>query len=109
MSTKHDRASGIIQAVVAQYIQTHANTDPLITTTNIVVAPNFRQATVYVTTIPDDREDDALIFLKRHARDIRGAIKKNTQLKYLPHLEFAIDRGERHRQHIDTIHNQIEQ
>lgn len=108
MSTKHERAGGIIQSVVAQYIQTHANTNPLITTTQVIVAPNFRQATIYFTTIPDDRENDALIFLTRHARDIRGAIKKNTQLKYLPHLDFAIDRGERHRQHIDELHKQIE-
>ena len=106
MDARHQTVAEIIRSVVAEYIRSEANTEPLITVTRVEVGPNFRRATVLFTTIPDERESDALTFLKRHAREMRGAIKNNTKLKYLPYLEFAIDRGERHRQHIDTLVNE---
>ncbi len=100
---KHDRATSLIREVVATYIRNEANTTPLITVTNVTVSPDYRKYTVYITTLPDGREEDALIFLKRSATDIRGFVKKHTKLKIIPHLEFAVDYGERHRQHIDEI------
>ena len=106
MGARHQTVAEIIRSVIADYIRGEANTDPLITVTRVEVGPNFRHAIVLFTTIPDERESDALTFLKRHAKEMRGAIKNNTKLKYLPYLDFAIDRGERHRQHIDTLVNQ---
>ena len=103
MDTRHQTAVEILRSVVAEYIRAEANTNPLITVTRVEITPNFRRALIMITTIPEGREDDALVFLKRHAREMRGAIKKNTRLKYLPHLEFALDRGERHRQHMDEL------
>ncbi len=106
MDNRHQTVSEIIRGVIAEYVRTEANTNPLITVTRVDVAPNFRRALVLITTIPEGREEDALIFLKRHAREMRGALKKNTKLKYLPHLEFALDKGERHRQYMDDLVNE---
>ena len=106
MDNRHQTAAEVIRGVVAAYIRSEANTDPLITVTRVEIGPNFRRALVLFTTIPDERESDALIFLQRHARDMRGMIKQKTKLKYLPHLEFAIDQGERHRQFIDELVNE---
>lgn len=103
MSDRHDRVAEIIRAVSAKFIQQEANTNPLITVTNVQMAPNYRRARICVTTIPQDREADAMAFLQRNAKHLRSLIKKDTSLKYIPHIEFAIDYGERHRQHIDTL------
>lgn len=103
MNDRHEKVAEIIRSVAAKFITQEANTNPLITITRVTIAPNYRQATIFFTTIPDDREEDALIFLKRHAREVRGRIKHDTNLKYIPHVEFDVDRGERHRQHIDTL------
>ncbi len=100
---KHDRATSLIREVVATYIRNEANTNPLITVTNVSVSPDYRKYTVFFTTIPDGREEDALIFLKRSASDIRTYVKRHTKLKIIPHLDFSFDYGERHRQHIDEI------
>ncbi|MFM2339714.1 MAG: hypothetical protein RLZZ360_350 [Candidatus Parcubacteria bacterium] len=106
---KHDRATSLIHEVVATYIRNEANTNPLITVTNVSVSPDYRKYTIFFTTIPDGREDDALIFLKRSASDIRDYVKKHTKLKIIPHLEFSVDYGERHRQHIDEIAADIDE
>ncbi|MFN3188488.1 MAG: ribosome-binding factor A [Candidatus Paceibacteria bacterium] len=100
---RHDRATSLIKEVAASYIQREANTNPLITVTNATISPDYRRVTIFFTTIPDGRENDALIFLQRNAGELRHYLKQKTRLKIIPHLEFSVDYGERHRQHIDEI------
>ena len=105
---RHDRAASLLKEVIAKFVQQEANTNPMITVTHVTVSPDYRKVTAYVTTIPDGREADALIFLKRSASEMRGYVKKRTNLKIIPHLEFAYDYGEKHRQHIDEIARDID-
>ncbi len=107
-SEQSARFSEILKELAATFIQHEANTDPLITVTNVDVSPDQRRAIIFVTTIPDGREQDALIFLKRSASDMRTYIKTHGRLKRIPHLEFMIDAGERHRQHMDELVREIE-
>ncbi len=100
---RHTRVVSVIKELAAKFIQQEANTDPLITITNTIVSADQKHVTVFFTTIPENRENDALIFLKRSGGDFRHFIKSKARLKVIPHIEFAVDYGERHRQHIDTI------
>lgn len=109
MSDRHIRVVALIKELAATYIQREANTDPMITVTHVSSSPDYRNVTIYVTTIPDNREADALVFLKRHASEMRHFIKKQSNLKIIPHFDFAVDYGERHRQHIDEVARKIEQ
>lgn len=108
MSERHRRVESLVRELVAGYLQQHANTDPLITVTRVSSSPDYRQMTVYVTTIPDGREEAALTFLQRSGREIRGHVKRRSNLKQIPFLSFAVDAGERHRQHIDDIAREVE-
>lgn len=108
MISRHEKVCQIIQGVAAKFIQHEANTNPLITVTRVSISPDYRNCTVYFTTIPDDRQDDALIFLQRNGRELRQRIKRDTNLKYIPNVSFSVDYGERHRQHIDTIVHELE-
>ena len=105
---RHDRATSLIKEVAATFIRQEANTNPPITVTNVTISPDYRRVTIYFTTIPDGREADAEIFLKRSAIDMRNFIKKHTKLRTIPHLDFSVDYGERHRQHIDEIAHDID-
>ncbi len=105
---RHDRVRSLLSELVAAFIRNEANTNPLITVTNLTISPDYKYVTVFITTIPDGGEEDALIFLKRKGTELRTHIKKHSNLKFIPHVDFAIDYGERHRQHIDTIVEKIE-
>lgn len=107
MSDRHDRINSLIHELAATFVEHEANTDPLITVTHVQSSPDYRRATVFVTTIPETKEDDALIFLNRHAGEFRAFLKKRSSFKIIPHIEFAIDRGERHRQNIDRISSEL--
>jgi ribosome-binding factor A len=111
MSTgRHLRVESLIRELVAGFIQQEANTDPLITVTHVTTAPDYRRVTVFFTTIPEgpEKEGAALAFLKRSGGELRGFIKKKSNLKIIPFIEFEVDYGERHRQHIDEIAREIE-
>lgn len=108
MSDRHLRVESLIRELVANFIQQEANTDPLITVTRTSTSPDYRRVTVFFTTIPDGKEEVALAFLKRSGGEIRGYIKKKSNLKIIPFIEFSVDYGERHRQHIDDISREIE-
>lgn len=103
MTDRQQKVSQLLQSVVASYIQHEANTDPLITVTNVTVSPELKNATIYFTTIPAEKETDALIFLQRSATEMRQHVKQKMHIKNIPHLTFSIDYGERHRQHIDAL------
>lgn len=105
---RHDRVRSLLMEVVASFIRNEANPNPLITVTNLTISPDYRYVTVFFTTIPDGGEENALIFLKRKGSELRTYIKKHSNLKFIPHVSFEIDYGERHRQHIDEIAQKIE-
>lgn len=100
---KHVRFAGIITELAARFIQQEANTDPLITVTRVDLSKDWKHVIIFVTTIPDGREGDAMIFLKRTAGDMRQFFKKHGRMKHIPHLEFMYDAGEKHRQHMDEL------
>ncbi len=103
MSERQDKMSTLLTHAVAAYVVREANPDPLITITRATISPDLRNATVYYTTLPEGREKDAQIFLHRSAKDMRHSIMKHNRLKIMPHLDFMLDVGERHRQHIDEL------
>jgi len=100
---QHQRATLALKELAATFIQHEANTDPLITITNAIAAPDFKHVTIFFTTIPEEKQGHAHIFLKRNAGEFREFVKKHGRFKMLPHIEFEVDYGERHRQHIDDV------
>ncbi len=107
MYDRHDRANSLLRELAARFIQENANSSPLITVTHVDVSLDYHYATIYFTTLPDGREADALIFLERTASELRHFILKESRLKHLPFFRFAIDMGERHRQHVDEVMEDI--
>ena len=105
---RHIRMTALLQELTAKFIRQEANSDPMITVTSIDLALDFKKAIVFVTTIPDERIGDALIFLKRNASEMRNYLKKHARIKHIPHLEFMQDAGEKHRQHMDRLVKEIE-
>ena len=103
------KIAGLLAELAAKYIQQEANSDPLITITRADVSKDYKNATIFFTTIPDDKQGTALIFLMRSAGDLRRYVMKHMRIKSIPHLEFQIDFGERHRQDTDVIFKEMKE
>lgn len=107
MSERQAKVANLLKEHVATFVLHEANTNPMITITRTDISPDLKRAIIFFTTIPDGREEDALIFLKRSASDMRTHLKKKSLFKRIPHLDFMVDAGERHRQHIDEVMEQV--
>lgn len=107
MNDRHDRVRSLLKELAATFIQHEANTDPLITVTNADISPDYKRATIFITTIPEEKQEVALVFLKRYAGEFRQFVKKKINMKTIPHIDFVLDVGERHRQNIDELSRTI--
>jgi len=107
MSERTDRITSLLRELTANFIRNEANTPPLITVTNANISPDLKNATILISVFPEDREADALIFLKRKGGDLRSYAKKNMHIKEIPFFSFEIDYGEKHRQHFDAIREDV--
>ncbi len=103
MEDRQTKVAILLAELAAKYVQQEANPNPLITITRADVSKDYKNATVFFTTIPEDRQDDALAFLKRSGGDMRRYVMKHMRIKQIPHLDFMVDYGERHRQNIDRL------
>lgn len=103
---RRDKIADQIAQLAAEFVQRESNKQSLITVTRADTSPDLARATVYVTVLPDEHEESALSFLKRQRADFRTHLKTHTKLRRLPFVDFAIDRGEKHRQHLDTLSQQ---
>lgn len=108
MSDRQDKVGNLLKEQIATFVVHEANANPLITITRVDISPDLKKAIVFFTTIPDGKESDALIFLKRNGTNVRNYLKQKVRMKNIPHLDFMVDAGERHRQYTDELFKEID-
>lgn len=109
MSDRTLKIEGILKEAAATFVLHEANTNPLITITRVDISPDLKQALVFFTTIPAEGQADAQIFLKRSTTNFRQFLMNNIALRRIPHIDFMLDAGERHRQHLDDVFQDIQE
>ena len=89
--------------MAGEFIQSESNYQSLITVTDVVVTDDFQKATIFVTVLPEQKQNAAIDFLKRQRKEFKSFIKKKSRMSRIPQFDFAVDFGEKHRQRIDEI------
>ncbi len=102
---KDERMREILRQAGASFLEYTSNKTSLITVTSVVLQDRGARAIFLVTVFPDDKEAEALEFLKRQRSDLRAFIEKETRLTRIPLVDFALDLGEKNRQRIDALSN----
>ncbi len=105
-SARQDKMRQLLREIIARFFSREAGPRSLITVTDVTISPDFKRATVYITTIPTSEEARALEFAKRKRTELRDYIAEHGKLKVLPVFEVKLDEGERNRQRIDDLLNQ---
>jgi len=93
---------------VCEFIQKESNYDSMITVTSASMSADFKKAIFFVTVLPETKENAALDFLKRNVREVKHLIKTKSRLSKLPQIEFQLDGGEKSRQRIDKIFEELD-
>lgn len=103
MTQRNEKVANLIKELSAQFLGRENNKTSLITITSCTVSPDLKSATIFMTVLPDSKENSALGFAKRKRRDLRKFLKENIQIKTIPFIDIQIDKREKNRQKIDEL------
>ncbi|MCL2181884.1 MAG: 30S ribosome-binding factor RbfA [Chitinispirillia bacterium] len=107
-----ERLRGMLHREVGSVISQEVR-DPripgIVTVTEVKLARDVRNATVYVSLMGDDTEkQDALDALNKAAPFIQRMVASRVVTKNFPHLIFKIDTSIEYGQHINKLFREIE-
>ena len=103
MAERKEKFSEELRVAIGRYLAQESNRTSLLTVTRIDVSPDLKNALVYLSVFPEEKEKPALAFLKRNLTDLRDFIKYESRLPRIPTLSVIIDQGEKNRQHMDAL------
>jgi ribosome-binding factor A len=82
---------------------------PVVTVTQVKLAQDTRNATIYVSILGDPNEkNNAIVALNKAAPFIQRTIASRITTKHFPHLYFKIDNSLEHSQHINELLKEIQ-
>ncbi len=103
MQNRNEKVSNQIKELSALFLGRENDKTSLITITHADTSPDLKKATIFITVLPNSKENSALFFVKRKLKDLREFLKENMQIKTIPFLDVEIDLGEKNRQKIDEL------
>lgn len=104
---KEEKTREEIQHLASKFVETESNRNSLITVTGVHLTKDFKRAVIFVTVFPESGEEKALNFLKRQRSEFKHYVKKNSRIGRIPFFDFEIDKGEKSRQRIDELSQQV--
>lgn len=102
-SRRQTQVAEIIAHRAADFFQRESNQQSLVTVTRADVSPDLKNVLIFLSVLPESAEEDVLLFAKRNRTEFRDYLKSHTKLKFLPHVDFVIDYGEKNRQRVDDL------
>jgi len=93
MSNRTLRVNELIQREISAILRQHHQSEAVtITVTEVRVAPDLRDARVFVTILGDaDTVEKKLRWLRARSREIRQEMGKRIVLKYMPRFSYVLD------------------
>ncbi|MEK7558369.1 MAG: ribosome-binding factor A [Patescibacteria group bacterium] len=104
-SSRQNKVSEQLRRTAADFLEIESNKKSLITVTRAAISKNLKEATIFITVLPESYETTALNFTRRNAGEFREYTKSKMKLRILPFFSFEIDKGEKTRQKIDELGN----
>ena len=103
--TRHERIQEALREAAAEFMAREANRNTLLTVTRVLLSPDARRATIYISVLPEEAEASALGFTKRNIGEFKEFFKTRVRGALPPHIDFEIDYGEKNRRRIDELSN----
>lgn len=92
-----------VLGLVQDFFQRESSGLSMITITRVDITASMEHGTVFITVLPESKEQAALDFARRMRTDMRKYVMKRLPIKVIPFFEIEIDYGEKNRLHIDEL------
>src|SRR4051812_33255351 len=100
---KEIKMEQLVRQLAADFLHHESNGASLITVTRVELSNRMTNAKILISVLPDDKQDEALEFVRRKRQDFKEYVQNNSRIGRIPHFDFAIDFGEKNRQRIDEL------
>ena len=100
---RDEKIQNKIRELSAIFIERESAATSLITVTRVEVAPDGKNAIIFISVMPREKENAAYGFVKRNLGEMRKYIQSNLHIQPLPFLDVKIDEGEKNRERIDEL------
>ncbi|MBI2474761.1 MAG: hypothetical protein HYV68_03595 [Candidatus Taylorbacteria bacterium] len=104
---KNDKTASIVTQAAAQFFERESDRTSMITVTRTEILERGKKAVIYITVLPETREQDALAFSKRKRSELHSYLNKETGLTFVPFIDVVIDVGEKNRQKLDSFRTNL--
>jgi ribosome-binding factor A len=105
MSSKH-HPTQLTEAIAhhaADFLVRESSHQSLITVTRAELSPDLKEATIFLSVLPESAERTALAFAKRERSAFRDYVKAKSAMQHIPTFDFELDLGEKNRRRIDDL------
>lgn len=92
-----------VLGLAQDFFQRESSGLSLITVTRCEIGNDMRNGTVFITVLPESKEEAAIHFAKRMRTDLRKFVMKGLPVRVIPFLEVEIDYGEKNRLHVEEL------
>ncbi len=103
MSIREEKVREQVMHLAAQFLREEASPASMLTVTNAIFNEQNNMAVIYFTVFPEKFEHTAIEFAKRKRKDFREFVKSKMRIRDIPFFNFEIDKGEKNRQLIDSL------
>jgi ribosome-binding factor A len=93
MKHRKEHLQELIRNLAAQFFSRNTNGTSLMTVTNVELSEDTKFATIFISTIPESKVNEALHFAKRCRGELRDYMLENIRTNRLPFLSIDIDKG----------------
>lgn len=97
-----EKINSLLRQLTASYLIKETN-DFLVTVGRVETSNDLKLAKIFISIFPEGKEKEALKILENKIDGLREYIGSQIKMKFLPHLEFEIDKEEKARQKIEKI------
>jgi ribosome-binding factor A len=92
-----------VLGITQDFFQRESSGASMITVTRTEVSRDMKHGTIFITVLPESKEDAAINFAKRMRSELRHFVMKRLPVKVIPFFEVEIDFGEKNRLHVDEL------
>ena len=110
MSNRTLRVNELLQRELSDILRKHHQSEAVaVTITEIRVAPDLRDARVFVSVLGDEDElERKLRWLRAHSKEFRHELGRRIVLKYMPRFEYVADHSTEQGARILKVLDEIE-
>lgn len=109
MPERTDKLNSLIQQQLSQIINQEVEfpEGTLISLTRIKTSPDNKNAKIFISVIPANKQGKALEILRKNAKKLHQELQNELKTKFTPNLSFHIDENEIFASQIDKLLDEI--